>query len=318
MRRFLPLALVTLALLTAAAAQAAPAKFVRYPHVQGNRLAFSYHGDLWVANVDGSNPVRLTAHVSRNTFPRFSPDGRWIAFTSNRMGNDDVWVIPSGGGEARQLTFLSTGDSVLYWTPDSKRILFSTSRGARAFGSPLYSVPVDGGLPEPLGVDVASSGMIRQDGGMLAFNRLGARYWRKGYKGNASDNIWTLDLKTKAFAQLTNTDLKAFREHRQNLYPMWGADGMIYFASERDGTFNIWKVAPGGGEPVQVTSHKKDGVQFPSISPDGKTIAFLSTRARPKDDDEDVKAGDEEEEKAQELAAREAKARRPALPAEEE
>ncbi len=153
MRRFIPLAIVALALLAAAATQAAPAKFVRYPHVHGNRLAFAYHGDLWVTNLDGSNPARLTAHVSRNTFPRFSPDGRWIAFTSNRMGNDDVWVIPSSGGEARQLTFLSTGDSVLYWTPDSKRVLFSTSRGARAFGSPLYSVPVEGGLPEPLGVD---------------------------------------------------------------------------------------------------------------------------------------------------------------------
>lgn len=273
MRKTLALAIVVVAL-CAAAAQAAPAKFVRYPHVHGNRLAFSYHGDLWVANLDGTNPVRLTAHVSRNTFPRFSPDGKWIAFTSNRMGNDDVWVIPATGGEAKQLTFLSTGDSVLYWTPDSQRILFTTSRGARAFGSPIYSVPVDGGLPEPLGADFASAGMLRQDGQVLAFNRMGARYWRKGYKGNASDNIWTLDLKTKAFAQLTNTDLKGFREHRQNLYPMWGADGMIYFASERDGTFNLWKIAPTGGEPVQVTHHKKDGVQFPSISPDGKTIAY--------------------------------------------
>ena len=273
MRRTLALATVILAL-AAASAGAAPARFVRYPHVGGNRLAFSYHGDVWVANADGSNPVRLTAHVSRNTFPRFSPDGKWIAFTSNRMGNDDVWVMPSGGGEARQLTYLTAADSVLYWTPDSKRVLFTTTRGARAFGSPIYSVSVDGGLPEPLGVDVASAGMIRQDGAMLAFNRLGARYWRKGYKGNASDNIWTLDLKTKAFTQLTNIDLKAFRTHRQNLYPMWGADGMIYFSSERDGTFNIWKIAPTGGDPVQVTHHEKDGVQFPSISPDGKTIAY--------------------------------------------
>ena len=276
MRRILALALVAAAVAVAAAApvDAAPIKFARYPHVHGNRLAFSYHGDLWVANADGSQPARLTAHVSRNTFPRFSPDGRWIAFTSNRMGNDDVWVIPAAGGEARQLTFLTSADTVLYWTPDSKRVLFSTSRGARPFGSPLYSVSVEGGLPEPLGVDTASTGMMRQDGAMLAFNRVGARYWRKGYKGNASDNIWTLDLKTKAFAQLTNTNLQGFRDHRQNLYPMWGADGMIYFCSERDGTFNIWKIAPAGGEPVAVTHHKNDGVQFPSISPDGKTIAY--------------------------------------------
>ena len=128
----------------AAAAVSAPVKFARYPHVSSGKLVFAYHGDLWIANVDGSRPVRLTAHVSRNTFPRFSPDGKWVAFTSNRMGNDDVWVIPAAGGEARQLTFLSTGDTVLYWTPDGKRIIFTSNRSGRTFGSPLYTVAVEG------------------------------------------------------------------------------------------------------------------------------------------------------------------------------
>jgi tricorn protease len=261
-------------LVVAVAAVAAPIKFARYPHVSSGKLAFAYHGDLWIANVDGSHPVRLTAHVSRNTFPRLSPDGKWVAFTSNRMGNDDVWVIPALGGEARQLTFHSTGDTVLYWTPDGKRIIFTSNRSGRTFGSPLYTVAIDGGLPEPLPMDVGTSGMVKQDGSMIAFNRVGGRYWRKGYQGNASDDIYVQDLKTRKITQITGTNLQAFRTKRQSLNPMWGADGMIYFSSERDGIFNIWKIAATGGEPTQVTSHKQDGVQFPSMSPDGKTIAY--------------------------------------------
>ncbi len=268
------LVLAVCLLIVAAAAIAAPVKFARYPHVSSGKLVFAYHGDLWIANADGSRPVRLTAHVSRNTFPRLSPDGQWVAFTSNRMGNDDVWVIRAAGGEARQLTFHSTGDTVLYWTPDGKRIIFTSNRSGRTFGSPLYTVAVDGGLPEPLPMDVGTNGMIKQDGSMIAFNRVGARYWRKGYQGNASDDIYVQDLKTKAITQLTGTNLQAFRTKRQSLNPMWGADGMIYFSSERDGIFNIWKMSPTGGEPTQVTSHKQDGVQFPSMSPDGKTIAY--------------------------------------------
>ena len=69
------------------------------PPRAGGRLAFSYHGDIWVAEQDGSRPIRLTAHIARDVFPRFSPDGTRVAFTSNRMGNDDVFVIPAGGGE---------------------------------------------------------------------------------------------------------------------------------------------------------------------------------------------------------------------------
>ena len=276
MRHTIRIAVVSVVclLVVAAATIAAPVKFARYPHVSSGKLVFAYHGDLWIANADGSRPVRLTAHVSRNTYPRLSPDGTWVAFTSNRMGNDDVWVIPAAGGEARQLTFHSTGDTVLYWTPDGKRIIFTSNRSGRTFGSPLYTVAVGGGLPEPMPMDVGASGMVKQDGSMIAFNRVGPRYWRKGYQGNASDDIYVQDLKTKKITQLTGTTLQAFRTKRQSLNPMWGADGMIYFSSERDGIFNIWKMSPAGGEPTQVTSHKQDGVQFPSMSPDGKTIAY--------------------------------------------
>ena len=255
-------------------AAAEPIKFARHPHVAHGKLAFAYHGDIWVANADGSSPSRLTAHVARDTFPRFSPDGKWVAFTSNRFGNDDVFVIPAAGGEPKQLTFATTGDTVHYWTPDGKGIVFSTSRGTNPWRSPLYVVPIAGGLPTPMPMDGAVNGMIKQDGSMVAFNRMGGAYWRKGNKGNRADDIWVQDLRSKAITQLTDLDMLKFREHVEDRYPMWGADGQIYFASERDGIFNIWKIAASGGQPSQVTRHKDDGVQFPSISPDGTTIAY--------------------------------------------
>lgn len=255
--------------------QADPIKFVRYPHISNDgKIAFSYHGDIWVAESDGSNARRLTAHVARDTFPRFSPDGKWIAFNSDRMGNTDIWMVPVSGGNPRQLTHHSTSDSIQYWTPDGKGIIASTNRGAAPWGSPLHVVPIDGGLPRPLEMDRGAAGMISQDGKHIAFNRGGFRYWRKHYRGNNNTDIWLQDLATKEIKQLTDVDTKAYQKHTQDAHPMWGADGQIYFMSERDDTFNLWKISPKGGQPIQVTSHKSDGVQYPSISPDGKTIVY--------------------------------------------
>jgi tricorn protease len=258
----------------ATVAAADPIKFARYPHSSHGKIAFSYHGDIWVANADGSDPARLTAHIAQDIFPRFSPDGRWIAFTSNRMGNDDLFVVPVDGGIPRQVTFHTGGDTMLYWTPDGERLVFRTSRGAHAFYSPLYTVAAAGDLPVPMAMDQGAAGMLSQDGSRVAFNRYGVRYWRKGYRGNSQADIWLQDVGGGEIRQLTDADTQQFRRHTQDVFPMWGADGMVYFMSERDGLFNIWKISPDGGEPVQVTSHGADGVQYASMSPDGRTITY--------------------------------------------
>ena len=270
-----PLVSAVCLLVVAAAAIAAPVKFARYPHVSSGKLVFAYHGDLWIANADGAHPVRLTAHVSRNTFP--APLARRQVGRVHQQPHGERRRLGDPGGRRRG----AAAD-----VPQHRRHGASTGRrtasgsSSRATGAAARSaarstrVALDGGLPEPLPIDVGSNGMIKQDGSMLAFNRVGARYWRKGYQGNAADDIYVQDLKTKTITQLTGTNLQAFRTKRQSLNPMWGADGMIYFSSERDGIFNIWKMSPTGGEPTQVTSHKQDGVQFPSMSPDGKTIAY--------------------------------------------
>ncbi len=263
-----------------AAAQGAtddPAKFARWPHVSHDRLVFSYQGDLWIGGADGSDPRRLTSHVGNDVRPRFSPDGEWVAFTSNRSGANNVWVIPARGGEPRQVTFHPSGDNVQYWAPDGDAILISTNRGEAPFRTPLYLAPIDGGIPVPMGMDGASAGMIRQDGGMVAFNRKGFSFTRRGYLGNNAADLWVHDLGSGTFRQLTNDDPRGYRSQGHDALPMWGADGMVYFMSERGGgPFNLWRISPDGGSPEQVTFHTVDGVSYPSISPDGSTIAYTS------------------------------------------
>src|SRR6188768_3132079 len=148
MRLFAFLALV---LGVAAGASAAPIRLARHPDYHAGKVAFSYLGDIWIANEDGTSVVRLTDNRGREIYPRFSPDGRWIAFSSNRYGNNDVFVIPSGGGTPKQLTFFSGGDDVVGWSRDGLQVLFRSSHGDGAFPgvATLYMVPVAGGPEKP-------------------------------------------------------------------------------------------------------------------------------------------------------------------------
>ncbi|MCY4186986.1 MAG: hypothetical protein OXD30_00695, partial [Bryobacterales bacterium] len=97
--RLLPLA----ALL--AGGLSAQTKLLRYPDIHGDRVAFVYAGDLWTASAQGGRAVRLTAHPGLELFPRFSPDGKWIAFTGQYDGDEQVYAVPAAGGEPRQLTY---------------------------------------------------------------------------------------------------------------------------------------------------------------------------------------------------------------------
>jgi tricorn protease len=276
LRRILLVAPAVLVVTSALGAQRAePIKFARFAHVANDgTIAFTYQDDIWLAGPDGSNPRRLTANVARDIAPRFSPDGQWVAFTSNRMGNDDVFVVAVAGGEPRQLTYFSGDDQALYWAPDGQSIVMASNRGPHPFGSPLYRVALDGSVPVPMGMDFGRSGMIKQDATLVAFNRNLPTYWRKGYRGNNSADIAVQNVRSGEITELTDTNLQEFRGHVNDVHPMWGADGMIYFASERDGIFNIWRTSPTGGTPQQVTRHQDDGVQFPAISPDGRRIIY--------------------------------------------
>src|SRR5712692_4491081 len=105
--------------LRAAPLGAAPIRLARHPDYHAGKIAFSYLDDIWVANEDGSSVQRITDNRAREVYPRFSPDGRWIAFSSNRYGNYDVFIVPATGGTPRRLTFHSGNDEVVGWTRDS-------------------------------------------------------------------------------------------------------------------------------------------------------------------------------------------------------
>ncbi len=256
------------------------ATLIRFAHVPAiandGRIAFGYHDDIWVTDADGSHARRITANVANDFAPRFSPDGKWIAFTSNRTGNNDVFVVASDGGEPRQLTYTTANDEALYWTPDGKALIIASNRGPGAFGSPLYRLPLEGEPAEPLAMGSARLGMMKQDASVVAYNRTlpSTGVWRKAFKGNSAVGINLLDMKSGEITEITNADPHDYKNHVNDVYPMWGADGLIYFASERDGTYNIWRMPPKGGPAQQVTHLRTGGVFYPSISPDGRKIVF--------------------------------------------
>ncbi len=277
--------LTALAFLLLGSARAAEVRLARHPDYHGGKIVFSYRGDLWLVKEDGSQPRRLTAHRSPSVHPRFSPDGKWIAFSSARYGNHDVFVLPSEGGEARRLTYNSAGDTVVGWTRDAKRVVFNSARGLLYPGIPsLYTVPLDGGIEEPLPTGWGYWGSFSPDGQKLAYNRHPMVWSRKHYRGSYAADLWVMNVTDRTSRKLLDGDLPD-AEKPNNFWPMYG-NGAIYFVSDRDvrakagsprvmdSKNNIWKISEEGGPPEQVTRHTSGSLFWPSMSADGKTIVY--------------------------------------------
>ncbi|HLG97096.1 MAG TPA: S41 family peptidase [Bryobacteraceae bacterium] len=274
------------AVLFAPALLLADSRMLRHPSYSKGKVAFSYLGDIWVANEDGSGATRITDNEAREVFPRFSPDGSMIAFSSNRAGNYDVYVISATGGKPRQLTFHSADDNVVGWTPDGKRILFTSTRAQGAFPTvpTLFEVPIEGGIEQPVPTDWGYSGSYSPDGKKLAFMRHPSVWSRKHYRGQYAADLWVMDVAQNTFTKLGDPEYKG-----NYLWPMYGRDGEIYFVADRlaseknikyagpevmKSVNNIWKISDKGGMPVQVTHHTDGNLFFPSISADGRVIVY--------------------------------------------
>jgi tricorn protease len=282
-RASLVFAILTLAVV--GASWAAPVRLARHPDYHAGKIAFSYLGDIWVAGEDGSNVVRLTDNTGRDVYPRFSPDGKWIAFSSNRYGNYDVFVITASGGAAKRLTYHTGNDEVVGWSRDSRSVLFRSARGDGAFPSvaTLYEVPVDGGLEHALPVDWGYWGAYSPDGKQIVFNRHPGVWSRKHYRGSYAADLWVGDLAQKTYRRLLG-------DERYNRYwPMWGPNDQIYYVADplpndkvvkpgtpevRSSINNIYRIGVNGGTPVQVTKHASGSLFWPSMSSDGKVIVY--------------------------------------------
>ncbi len=269
----------------AASMRAAPVRLARHPDYRAGTIAFSYLGDIWTASEDGSNAHRLTDNRARDVYPRFSPDGRWIAFSSNRYGNYDVFIVSATGGVPRRLTYHTGNDDVVSWTRDSQSVIFRAARGDGAFPTvaTLYQIAVTGGQEKPLPVDWGYWGNFSPDGKSLVFNRHPAVWSRQHYRGSYAADLWIGDLAGKTYTRILG-------DERYNRYwPMWGADDAIYFVADplpndksvkpgstevRKSVNNIYKVPAKGGQPVQVTKHTDGSLFWPSMSSDGKVIVY--------------------------------------------
>ena len=247
----------------------AQTKLLRFPDIYTDTVVFCYGGDLWKAPAEGGIAVRLTAHPGQELFPKFSPNGKWIAFTGQYDGDEQVYVIPSEGGIPRRLTYYPAHgplaprwgyDNQVYgWTPDGEKVLFRSLRDANEGSvlTALYTVSIEGGMPEKLPMPTSGAGDFSSDGKQIAYSPLfrDFRTWKR-YEGGWAEDLYIFDLNTHEARKIAPSK-------RTERDPMW-IGNTIYFASDRDGTLNLYSYKVDSGECTQITHSTQWDVRWPS------------------------------------------------------
>jgi tricorn protease len=259
----------------------AQTKLLRFPDIQGASVVFCYAGDIWKASADGGTAVRLTAHAGQELFPRFSPDGKWIAFTGQYDGDEQVYIIPSEGGIPKQLTYYPARgplaprwgyDNQVYgWSPDGKKVLFRSLRDANGgkVETALYTVGTEGGLPEKLPMPSSGAGDFAPDGNNIVYSPLfrDFRTWKR-YEGGWAQDLYIFDIKTFDAKKIADSK-------RTERDPMWIGNA-IYFVSDRDGTLNLYAYDVKSDGVLQVTRSTTWDVRWPSSDNQGKIVYELN------------------------------------------
>ncbi len=253
-----------LCLPAAAAAQISPPRMVRMPDIHGDSVVFCAEGDVWLGSVAKGTAERLTTDPGEEARPKFSPDGRAIAFTASYEGGRDVYVMPTEGGMPRRLTFDPEGADMVCWTPDSKNVVFRSRRDSYV-GPRLFQVPVGGGLPEALPMEKGAQASISPDGERMAYCPFPIEdHWWKRYHGGLANHIWIEDIAAHTFRRIDDSDVN-------EQYPAW-AGGKLYFVTERDGSANLWVYDTANRTERRLTDHKGVDVKFAST--DGKKVVY--------------------------------------------
>jgi len=244
-------------------APAGPTRLLRFADISKDRVVFAYAGDLWIASREGGAARRLTSHVGDELYPKFSPDGKWVAFTGEYDGNPDVYVISAEGGEPKRLTFHPSNDIVLGWTPDGKNILFRSDRFSSPLGrsTRLYLVSPQGGIAHPLPVPRGDLTSFSPDGTKIAYLETSQEFrtWKR-YRGGWSLPIAIYDLKKNTYEELPKTA-------GMDMFPMWHGNS-IYFISDRDGIMNLYSYDLASKQTKKLTDYQEFDVKWPSLGPD--------------------------------------------------
>lgn len=260
MRRLSTLLLTALAAVPAFAIDVQDTRLVDQPTVHGEMLAFAYDHDLWLASRTGGVARRLTNAPGSERMPRFSPDGRWLAFSADYGDNLDVYVMPATGGEPRRLTWHPGADVVRGFSADGSAVLYESQEGVFTRRlSALYTVPIAGGVPTRLPVPSGSKAALSADGRTLAYTPLADQFrqW-KNYRGGTQSRIWLLDM-----GDLSVKEVAKPAGGSNDTDPMW-VNGTLYFNSDRNGEFNLFRYDASTGAATQVTTLGDFPVRMPT------------------------------------------------------
>lgn len=225
-------------------------RMMEHPAVSSKHIAFSYDGDLWVAERSGANPRRLTSHEGIETTPRFSPDGQTIAFTGEYDGNIDVYTVSIQGGPPKRITYHPDPDQVDGFTPDGSAILFSSSRNV--FTSryrQLFTVPVAGGFETQLPIPNGLRGSYSSDGKKIAYVPIPERFQQwKNYRGGTVARVWIYDVQDHSIQMVPQPEGRC-----NDTNPIF-VGSKVYFRSDRNGEFNLFSFDPSNNEVKQLTN----------------------------------------------------------------
>ena len=234
----------------------AQTRLLRQPSLSETHVTFTYGGDVWVAEISGQKTLRLTSTPAVENNPHFSPDGKWIAFSSNRSGNYSVYVVSVEGGTPKRLTWHPAASLVRGWSPDGKRILYATSRDSAPTGfDRLWTVAIEGGPSTMLTNQWSTDGSFSADGKQIVIDRMD-RWdveWRN-YRGGQNTPLVILNLADQSEKLIPN-------ESTVDIQPIWLGD-QIYFLSDRDWTSNIWSYSPATGELKQITKFTGSDIKW--------------------------------------------------------
>ena len=232
MRFKIPVLLAAILLCLATASASDTPLLVQEPALNKTEIVFVYGGYLWSVPRDGGEARQLTTG-GHETSPVFSPDGQWVAFSGQYDGNQDVYVMPAAGGEPRRLTWHPGQDAPVSWTNDGKRVLFVSNRDAFADITRLYTIPVEGGVPEVLPMWRALEGSYSPDGTRIAYvpNFQWQQAWKR-YRGGQTTPVYIVKLSDLSLEKLP-------RENSNDSNPVWVGD-TVYFLSDRNGPVTIF------------------------------------------------------------------------------
>lgn len=233
----------------------------------GKTAYFAYDGDLWKVDSNGGNASRITALDGEEINPRVSPDGKWLAFSSNQYGNYDVYVMPADGGTIRQLTFHTGKDEMESWGWDSKTIYFTSNRNNN-FGS--FKTTIEGKTPQKLFNNYFNNtnGLAETPAGEYLFtssSESANQVHRKRYKGENNPEILGYNPKNNSFKQYTSYEGKDFN-------PSVDKNGIIYFISdENNNEYNLYKIE--NGTKTALTQFDTS-IKKPFVAANGSKVIF--------------------------------------------